>query len=334
MVHASVAFARMRNRLTTLACTASIGPGSTNMITGAALATINRLPVLLLPSDVFATRVVEPGAAGAGGTPPATTSPSTTRSVPCRASSTGSGGPEQLPAALLGAMRVLADPVRDRRGDGLPAAGRPGRGPRLARGAVRQAGLARRPPACPSPPRWPARSSCIRSARRPAASSPAAVSATATPPTRCARSPRPPASRSPRPRPARARCPTTTRSRSAPSAAPGTTAANALAREADVVIGIGTRYSDFTTASRTAFQAADVRFVNVNVAVARRPQARRRDGGRRRPRGARRADRCARGLARRRGVPRARRRAGQGVGRDRRGGVHAAVTARCPPSRR
>jgi 3D-(3,5/4)-trihydroxycyclohexane-1,2-dione acylhydrolase (decyclizing) len=60
MVHASAAFARMRNRLSTFACTASIGPGSTNMLTGAALATINRLPVLLLPSDIFATRVSSP----------------------------------------------------------------------------------------------------------------------------------------------------------------------------------------------------------------------------------------------------------------------------------
>ncbi len=60
MVHASVAFARMRNRLSTLACTSSIGPGATNMVTGAALATVNRLPVLLLPGDVFATRVGTP----------------------------------------------------------------------------------------------------------------------------------------------------------------------------------------------------------------------------------------------------------------------------------
>jgi 3D-(3,5/4)-trihydroxycyclohexane-1,2-dione acylhydrolase (decyclizing) len=57
MVHAAAGYARMRNRLQALACTASIGPGSTNMVTGAALATVNRLPVLLLPSDVFATRV-------------------------------------------------------------------------------------------------------------------------------------------------------------------------------------------------------------------------------------------------------------------------------------
>jgi 3D-(3,5/4)-trihydroxycyclohexane-1,2-dione acylhydrolase (decyclizing) len=60
MVHASVGFARMRNRLQTFACTASIGPGSTNMVTGAALATINRIPVLLLPSDFFATRAANP----------------------------------------------------------------------------------------------------------------------------------------------------------------------------------------------------------------------------------------------------------------------------------
>ena len=73
MVHAAVGFARMRNRLQALACTASIGPGATNMVTGAALATINRIPVLLLPGDVFATRVARPGAAGAGGARTATT---------------------------------------------------------------------------------------------------------------------------------------------------------------------------------------------------------------------------------------------------------------------
>src|SRR3954465_8988048 len=56
MVHTAAAYAKMHNRLRTLACTTSIGPGATNMITGAAGATINRLPVLLLPGDIFATR--------------------------------------------------------------------------------------------------------------------------------------------------------------------------------------------------------------------------------------------------------------------------------------
>ena len=60
MVHTAVAFAKMKNRLGTLACTSSIGPGATNMITGAATATINRLPVLLLPGDIFARRNVAP----------------------------------------------------------------------------------------------------------------------------------------------------------------------------------------------------------------------------------------------------------------------------------
>jgi 3D-(3,5/4)-trihydroxycyclohexane-1,2-dione acylhydrolase (decyclizing) len=60
MVHAAVGYARMRDRLSAMACTSSIGPGATNMVTGAALATINRLPVLLLPGDIFATRVASP----------------------------------------------------------------------------------------------------------------------------------------------------------------------------------------------------------------------------------------------------------------------------------
>ncbi|HEU5485525.1 MAG TPA: thiamine pyrophosphate-binding protein, partial [Microlunatus sp.] len=60
MVHSAVAFARMRNRLQTYAVSSSVGPGATNMVTGAALATVNRLPVLLLPGDTFATRAPHP----------------------------------------------------------------------------------------------------------------------------------------------------------------------------------------------------------------------------------------------------------------------------------
>src|SRR5256885_6027703 len=60
MVHSAVGYARQKDRLQTFACTSSIGPGATNMITGAALATVNRLPVLLLPGDVFASRVSDP----------------------------------------------------------------------------------------------------------------------------------------------------------------------------------------------------------------------------------------------------------------------------------
>ena len=107
MVHAAVGYARMRNRLQAMACTASIGPGSTNMLTGAALATTNRIPVLLLASDIFATRVASPvlqelelpGRTSRTGSavlqelelPRVTTSGSMTRSGRCRGSSTGCG---------------------------------------------------------------------------------------------------------------------------------------------------------------------------------------------------------------------------------------------------
>src|SRR5712692_10659939 len=59
-VHLASGYAKMSNRLRTFACTSSIGPGATNMVTGAALATINRLPVLLLPGDIFASRLPDP----------------------------------------------------------------------------------------------------------------------------------------------------------------------------------------------------------------------------------------------------------------------------------
>src|SRR5690606_37696305 len=60
MVHSAVAYAKMKNRLQAWLCTSSIGPGATNMVTGAALATVNRLPVLLMPGDIFANRVPHP----------------------------------------------------------------------------------------------------------------------------------------------------------------------------------------------------------------------------------------------------------------------------------
>src|SRR5580765_5565400 len=110
MVHTSVAYARQKDRLQTWACTASVGPGSTNMLTGAALATINRIPVLLLPSGTFATRVSAPVLQEL--------------EVPYAADVTVNDAfrplsrffdrvsrPEQLASALLGAMRVLTDPV-------------------------------------------------------------------------------------------------------------------------------------------------------------------------------------------------------------------------------
>ena len=146
MVHTSVAYARQKDRLQTWACTASVGPGSTNMVTGAALATINRLPVLLLPSDTFATRRSAPVLQELEA-PYAGDLTVNDAFRPVSRYFDRVWRPEQLPAALLAAMRVLTDPGRDRRRDPGAAAGRPGRGARLARGAVRRADLARGPSA-------------------------------------------------------------------------------------------------------------------------------------------------------------------------------------------
>src|SRR6188472_2353747 len=110
MVHACTAFARMKNRLSTLACTASVGPGASNMVTGAALATVNRLPVLLLPGDIFATRVSSPVLQELEDP---TSYDISVNDVfrPVSRFFDRVWRPEQLTAALLGAMRVLTDPV-------------------------------------------------------------------------------------------------------------------------------------------------------------------------------------------------------------------------------
>jgi 3D-(3,5/4)-trihydroxycyclohexane-1,2-dione acylhydrolase (decyclizing) len=263
MVHASAAYARMRNRLSTLACTASIGPGSTNMLTGAALATINRLPVLLLPSDVFATRVASPVLQEleyAGGYDTSVND----AFRPLSRFFDRVWRPEQLPAALLGAMRVLTDPAET----GAATVALPQ--DVQAEAYDWPAELFRErvwhvPRPVPEPAALAAAVEVLRSARRPLVVAGggviyaeatdalrALVEATGIPVAE-----------------------TQAGKGSLPYDHPlavgavgstGTTAANRLAREADVVIGIGTRYSDFTTASRTAFANPDVRFVNVNVA--------------------------------------------------------------------
>ena len=110
MVHAAAGYARMKNRLSTLACTSSIGPGATNMVTGAALATINRLPVLLLPGDIFATRVASPVLQELED--PTSYDVSVNDAFrPVSRFWDRINRPEQLPSALLAAMRVLTDPA-------------------------------------------------------------------------------------------------------------------------------------------------------------------------------------------------------------------------------
>jgi 3D-(3,5/4)-trihydroxycyclohexane-1,2-dione acylhydrolase (decyclizing) len=263
MVHTAVGYARQRDRLQTWACTASVGPGSTNMLTGAALATINRIPVLLLPSGTFATRATAPVLQELE-QPHAADLTVNDAFRPLSRFFDRVSRPEQLPSALLGAMRVLTDPVEA----GAVTIALPQDVQAEAHDwpvdlfAERTWHIAR-PPAEAS--RVAAAAQVIRSARRPMVVAGGGVhysGAEAALAAFCEATGIPVGE-------------TQAGKGSLPHGHPrllgavgstGTTAANAAAREADVVIGVGTRWSDFTTASRTAFQDNGVRFVNVNIA--------------------------------------------------------------------
>ncbi|WP_108250026.1 3D-(3,5/4)-trihydroxycyclohexane-1,2-dione acylhydrolase (decyclizing) [Planctomonas deserti] len=264
MVHQAVGFARMHRRRATLASAASVGPGAANMLTGAALATTNRLPALLLPSDTFATRVADPVLQQL--------------EQPWDIGLTVNDAfrplsrffdrvqrPEQLYSIALAAMRVLTDPAEtgavtialpeDVQAEALdvPVEFLQDREWHIRRPLPERGPLARAVAA-------------IRGAKKPFLVAGggvlysdaedqlrALVEATGIP--------------------------VGTSQAGGGSlnwdhpqylggvGATGTLAANRLAAEADVVIGVGTRYSDFTTASRTAFQNPDVVFVNINVAA-------------------------------------------------------------------
>ena len=264
MVHAAAGYARMRNRLSTLACTASIGPGSSNMLTGAALATVNRLPVLLLPSDIFATRVSSPVLQELE-TPAGYDVSVNDAFRPLSRFFDRVWRPEQLPAALLGAMRVLTDPAetgavtvalpQDVQAEAYdwPV--------ELFRERVWHV-----PRPVPEPAALARAVEVLRSARRPlVVAGGGVIYAEATDALRAfAEATGIPVAET---QAGKGSLPYDHPLALGAVGSTGSTAANAVAREADVVLGIGTRYSDFTTASRTAFADPGVRFVNVNVAA-------------------------------------------------------------------
>ncbi|KAA9157260.1 3D-(3,5/4)-trihydroxycyclohexane-1,2-dione acylhydrolase (decyclizing) [Microbacterium lushaniae] len=263
MVHQAVGYARMHRRRATLASAASVGPGAANMLTAAALATTNRLPALLLPSDTFATRVADPVLQQL--------------EQPWDIGLTVNDAfrplsrffdrvqrPEQLYSIALAAMRVLTDPAEtgavtialpeDVQAEAIdvPVEFLADREWHIRRPRPERAPLARAVAA-------------IRAARAPFIVAGGGVLYSG-------------AEEQLRALAEATGIPVGTSQAGGGAlawdhpqnlggvGATGTLAANRLAAEADVVIGIGTRYSDFTTSSRTAFQNPDVVFVNINVA--------------------------------------------------------------------
>lgn len=261
--HQAVGYARHTRRRATFAISTSVGPGSTNLLTGAALATTNRLPVLLLPSDVFATRAADPVLQQLE-RPDAYDVSVNDAFRPLSRYFDRVSRPEQLFSAMLNGLRVLTDPAdtgavtislpQDVQAESL---------------AVPEEFLAprewriRRPDADDDDIRRAA--DAIRNAKNPLILAGGGVlyayaeeelaafaEATGIPVGNT--------------QAGVGVLPWNHPQSLGAIGSTGTTAANAVAAGADLVIGVGTRYEDFTTASRTAFQNPDVRFINVNVA--------------------------------------------------------------------
>ncbi|MFI8517120.1 3D-(3,5/4)-trihydroxycyclohexane-1,2-dione acylhydrolase (decyclizing) [Streptomyces sp. NPDC085481] len=261
MVHAAVGYARQSNRLRAHAVTTSIGPGATNLVTGAALATINRLPVLLLPGDTFATRPADPVLQQLE-VPYAGEVSVNDCLRPVSRYFDRITRPEALVPAALAAVRVLTDPADT--------------------GAVT---LALPQDVQAEAYDWPEeflaeRTWTVRRPRPDAAELDAAVRAV-----RAARRPLVIAGGGVRYSAAEDALRTLAEQADLPVASTqaakgvlpydhacdvggightGTATANALARTSDLIIGVGTRYTDFTTASGTLFRP-DTRLLNLNI---------------------------------------------------------------------
>lgn len=263
MVHTAIAYAKVKNRLQTFACTSSIGPGATNMVTGAATATVNRIPVLLLPGDIFAERLQAPVLQQLEWEHSQDISVNDCFKPVSRYWDRITR-PEQLLTALPEAMRVLTSPadtgavtlalpqdVQTMAFD-YPEAFFRKRVWHIPRNRSDLASLRQAA-------QW------IRQSQRPLIVAGGGVhysDATAMLRQFVERTGIPVGE-------------TQAGKGSLPYDHPlnlgaigvtGTLGANRMARDADLVIGIGTRYSDFTTASKTAFQNPNVRFININVA--------------------------------------------------------------------
>ena len=263
MVHAAAGYARMRNRLGTLVCTTSIGPGATNMVTGAALATVNRLPVLLVPGDVFASRRPDPVLQQLEG-PTAGDVSVNDAFRPVSRYFDRIWRPEQVIPAALQAMRVLVNQAET----GAVTLAFP-QDVQTEAFEVPDEFLEKRvwhvPRPLPDEASLARAMELIRASARPlVVAGGGVIYSEATEALRrlCEATGIPVGET----QAGKGSLPYDHPAALGAIGATGTFAANRVAAAADLVIGVGTRWSDFTTASKTAFRDPDVRFVNVNVA--------------------------------------------------------------------
>ena len=262
-MHLAAGFAKMSNRLRAFVCTSSIGPGATNMVTGAALATINRLPVLLLPGDIFARRNVAPVLQQLE--QPYSQDISVNDAFkPVSRYWDRLSRPEQVLTALPEAMRVLTSPADT----GAVTLALPQDVQAQAYdypSELFEKRVWRIQRVRPDVELVKRAMEMIRASKRPliVAGGGVIYSEAAGTLERFAEQTGIPVAETMAGKGAlRCNHPLSLGA----IGVTGTFAANIFAREADLVIGIGTRYSDFTTASKTAFQSPGVRFINVNVA--------------------------------------------------------------------
>jgi 3D-(3,5/4)-trihydroxycyclohexane-1,2-dione acylhydrolase (decyclizing) len=262
MVHTAVGYAKMKNRLQTLACTSSVGPGATNMITGAAVATVNRLPVLLLPGDTFASRLPHPVLQQLEH--PMSQDLSVNDAFrPVSRFWDRINRPEQILASLPEAIRVLTDPAetgavtialpQDVQAEAydFPANFFEKRVRRIARPLPAESELQHAVELISSSvsPLIVAGGGVLYSEAPDALARLAEAAGIPVTETQAGKG-----------------ClPWNHPWNAGPVGATGGIAANRLAAEADLVIAIGTRLSDFTTASHTAFQNPNVRFIGLNI---------------------------------------------------------------------
>src|SRR5258705_1091654 len=263
MVHTAVAYAKMNHRLAAFACTSAIGPGATNMITGGATATINRLPVLLLPGDIFARRNVAPVLQQLESEHTQDISVNDAFK-PVSRYWDRINRPDQLPSALLEATRILTSPAntgavtlalpQDVQAESwdYPEELFAKRVWHIARPMADHTLLARAI-------EW------ISAAKKPFIITGGGViySEASESLARLVEQTGIPVGET---MAGKGALPWNHPQNLEAVGVTGTPGANILAREADLVIAVGTRLSDFTTASKTAFQNPHVRFININIA--------------------------------------------------------------------